>query len=317
MTDSNKPTAPNPGHIISERPRANQSAKFAPYAAPRRLAMGSMPLVVDNTISSFVLLKAELNKGNLANPNSAGRQLRAQALEKLNNLAAKEPTAAGVAQDWSNLTDTLRFAPTVSPGSHPLPAASAPTPEETIHDEVYNHFNNDWGNAQGGWFPGVHHQTFEEKIGVGFRNAIERAENTQGGSLPIDIIWVCSDPDPLSQEVYVEHVWNKHEVIVVIATPAPMIKADAHQHWTPDGEHNARILLEQSAAVSEVLEARIETFKANRDHLEELEIPVDDIIADLLQKLDHVPTTFAEAAEMDEEAETSAIRARMAVERRI
>ncbi len=257
--------------------------------------MGMMPHVVDNSVVGFQVLKGRFNE-DLANSAGPGVTLRKAAIEKLDGL--------NQTGNWGQLIQGLLFHPGMDPGIRPPGVFDG-----IVWDEVYDHFKTDWDTK--GWFPNITHDTFLKAIGRGFLGALWRADEVTGDNnppLPIEIIWVCSDPDPYSVEMFVEHVWNQRELIIVISTPVPKLYNPAALGSTT----NEAIFLMQAEKSAEVIANRIAIFVESAPDLERLGINVPAIIRDLEAMI--IPESIEAAEELDKDPEHLANRSRLAIE---
>lgn len=259
--------------------------------------MGMMPHTVDNSVVGFQVVKGKLNE-DLGNQNGAGRTLRTNAIEKLDDLNTRGA--------WHELLDSLLFFPGLNPGTRP--GQGGDVLDKIVWDEVYKHFKDDWTTT--GWFPNISHATFLKEIGRGFLGALWRADQVTGNNppLPIEVIWVCSDPDPNSVQMFVEHVWNDLELIVVIATPVPKLYNPSALGSTT----NDAIFMMQAEKSEEIIENRIHIFEEAANDLERLGVDVPAIISELRDMI--VPETIEQAEELDQDAENLANRTRLAIE---
>ncbi|MDH3706720.1 MAG: hypothetical protein OES57_11685, partial [Acidimicrobiia bacterium] len=174
--------------------------------------MAMMPAALDNGLTGFNFLTAAFNK-DLGKPNNEGAKLRAKAIAKLQGYET--------AKNWAALAQVLEFAGGLKKGDN---TAGDPLRAE-IQKQVYTHFETHWSDDAGaGYFGNITHDELLVAIGRGFLAALLSADKYGNGAdspLPIEILWVCSNPDHNSTDYFVEHVHNPREVIVVIATPLP------------------------------------------------------------------------------------------------
>lgn len=177
-----------------------------------------MPYVVDNSAFGFARLADSFNKGIPGGP--GGEEVRRAAYDKLMKINAKGAWSAKA------LISSLVF---------------APKDDDRVSEEVYKHFQGDWLGGGRGWFPKISAETVATKIGRGFLAALHTAIHGEVAkkTLPIDIVWVCADPNPKSTEMFVEHVWSEHQLTIVIATPVPQVEKAP---WYPPKSRTEEIL---------------------------------------------------------------------------